>query len=58
MGSIAILGQRALPTVDGFMIVWITAGVLATAIVLPVKAAMGTRSAAEVFTWVLVGVSP
>lgn len=40
------------------MIVWITAGVLATAIVLPVKAAMGTRSAAEVFTWVLVGVSP
>lgn len=50
VGTIAILGQKALPKVDGFMIVWITAGVLATAITLPVKAASGTRSAAEVFT--------
>lgn len=50
VGTLAILGQKALPKVDGFMIVWITAGVLATAITLPVKAASGTRSAAEVFT--------
>jgi hypothetical protein len=35
VGTIAILGQKALPKVDGFMIVWITAGVLATAITLP-----------------------
>ena len=50
VGTIAILGQKALPKVDGFMIIWITAGVIATAVTLPVKAAMGTRSAAEVFT--------
>ncbi|KAI9632976.1 amino acid transporter, partial [Dioszegia hungarica] len=50
LGVIAILGQRYLPYVDMFTIAWIVAAVLATVITLPIKAALGRRSAAEVFT--------
>ncbi|KAK1923905.1 amino acid transporter [Papiliotrema laurentii] len=50
LGSISILGQKYLPHVDTFCIIWIFAGVLATAITLPIKANAGRRSASYVFT--------
>ncbi|GFZ48289.1 LOW QUALITY PROTEIN: hypothetical protein JCM24511_06037 [Saitozyma sp. JCM 24511] len=50
LGTISIIGQRYLPHVDTFCFIWIVAGVLATAITLPIKANAGRRSAAEVFT--------
>jgi hypothetical protein len=42
--------DRSLLTSQTFCFIWIVAGVLATAITLPIKANAGRRSAAEVFT--------